>query len=188
MKKSSLFGVIIVLTITLLLSSCSLGGLNLWSGFNDNDQEIAKTRMDYLLEALDNKDKDGLKAMFSKNAIDQVENFDQSITDLFDYYEGDFVSYDNWGGPVTEEGINSDGTGRKWKRLDSTCDVKTSNGEYRFAIIEFVQDTADADNVGVWSLYIIKMEDDNDPEYAYWGDGKDTPGINIGVPRAVLPE
>ena len=32
------------------------------------------------------------------------------------------------------------------------------------------------------------MEDDIDPQFAYWGDGKDTPGINIGTKSMALPK
>lgn len=180
MKKRILLGLIIGLTTTILLSSCSFGGSNLWSESNDNDQQIAATRLENVLEAIKNKDKDDLKAMFSEKAIAQAENIDQSITDLFNYYQGDFVSYYDWL-PGAEQVINGDGSGRNWKRLDSTYDVKTSSGEYRIAIYEFVQDTLGKDNVGVWSLYIIRMEDDIDPKLAYVGDGKETPGINIGL-------
>jgi len=186
MKKRIVFGLIICLTTTLLLSSCSFGESDLWSRFNDNDQEIAASRLEKVLEAIKNEDTDGLKAMFSKNAIAQAENIDQSITDLFNYYQGDFVSYYDWL-PGAQGGINDDGSGRNWKELESTYDVKTSSGEYRIAIYEFVQDTADKDNVGVWSLYIIKMEDDIDPKLAYVGDGKDTPGISIGLTWNPLP-
>lgn len=188
MKKKFLFVALISLTITLLLSSCSLGESNLWNRFNDTDEKTANSRMDKVLEAIKNKDKDALKAMFSKKSITQAEEFDQSITNLFDYFQGDFVSYNNWGGPMSEGGINEDGSGRNWKRIDSTYDVKTSKNEYRFAIQEYIQDTADKNNVGVWSLYIIKMEDDIDPQFAYWGDGKDTPGINIGIKSMALPK
>ena len=41
------------------------------------------------------------------------------------------------------------------------------------------EDTADADNVGIRSLYIIRLADDTDPQFAYRGDEKYTPGINI---------
>jgi len=134
--------------------------------------------MDKVLEAIKNKDNVELKALFSQKAIAQAEEFGQSIDDLIDYFQGDFVSYNDWGGPGSFDGLNDDGTGRNWKRIDSTYDVETSEQKYRFAIQEFVQDIADKNNVGVWSLYIIKMED-TDSQFAYWGDGKNTPGINF---------
>lgn len=171
----------------MLLTSCSLGGQNMWNRFNDTDEKKADARMDKVLEAIKNKDKEALKSMFSKKAITATENFDQSINDLFDFYQGDFVSYNNWGGPMSDGGINEDGTGREWKEIYSSYDVETSKQKYRFAIQEFVQDTADAKNVGIWSLYIIKMEDDTDPQFGYHGDNKDTPGINFNK-KNVLPK
>ena len=52
---------------------------------------------------------------------------------------------------------------------------------YRIAIQSFTVDTANPNNVGIWSLYIIKAEDDEDPYSAYRGDGKYTPGIHINI-------
>ena len=175
------------LAIVLLLTSCSSGGLNMWSRFYDDDEEISNARMEKVLEAVKKEDKDALKTMFSKKAISQAEHFDESIVELFDFFQGDLVSYNDWSGPRAEGGINEDGTGRKWKELYSSYDIDTSKQKYRLAIQEFVQDTADADNVGIWSLYIIKMEDDTDPQFGYIGDGKDTPGINFNR-KNVLPK
>lgn len=42
----------------------------------------------------------------------------------------------------------------------------------------FLKDSADANNIGVYSLYVVRAED-SDIRFAYWGDGNWTPGINI---------
>ena len=177
MKKQMFTVTLLCLIVALLCTSCSFGEPN-------SDQKIANARMDKVLNAIHNKDKEALKAMFSKKSIAQTENFDQSITDLFDYFQGDFVSYDDWAGP---EGDETWEYGDKQKILYSSYDVKTSNKEYRFTIQDFTVDTADADNVGIHSLYIIKMEDDIDPQLGYRGDNKFTPGIHIGV-KNTLPK
>lgn len=159
----------------------------MWNRFNNNDQKISNARMDKILEAVKKEDKEALKAMFSKKAISQAEHFDESIVKLFDFFQGDFISYNDWSGPMAEGGINEDGTGRNWKKLYSSYDVDTSKQKYRLAIQEFIQDTADVDNVGIWSLYIIKMKDDTDPQFGYRGDGMDIPGINFNR-KNVLPK
>ena len=201
MKKRILLS--LILLIAMFLSSCSLGGDILdklkegqffqstdsdgnaiWGRYSENDQETANARMDKVLAVIKNKDVNALKAMFSKKVIANTENLDQSIADLFDYFQGDFISYNDWGGPLAEETFDY---GDKQKILCSSYDVVTSEQTYRFAIQDFTTDTADPDNVGIWSLYIIKMADDTDPQFGYWGDGKDTPGINIGI-KNVLPE
>lgn len=61
----------------------------------------------------------------------------------------------------------------------ATYDVETTQDKYRFAMEYMLLDTADADNVGIRSLYIIRLADDTDPQFAYRGDEKYTPGINI---------
>lgn len=58
--------------------------------------------------------------------------------------------------------------------------MKTTVDDYRFAIGFYTKDNSDADNIGVLYLYVIRSKDDCDLERAYWGDGKKTPGINIG--------
>lgn len=93
------------------------------------------------------------------------------------------MSYDDWGDPEGDETWNY---GDKQRILYSSYDVKTSNGTYRFAIQDFTVDTADADNAGIHSLYVCKMEDDIDPQLGYRGDNKFTPRINIGVQNTFL--
>ena len=44
-----------------------------------------------------------------------------------------------------------------------------------------------AKNIGIWSFYIIKLQDDTDPQFAYRGDDKFTPGINFNK-KNVIPD
>lgn len=104
---------------------------------------------------------------------------------LFDYYGGDFVSYNNWGGPGVEETRED---GYRLKEFYSTYDVKTSERTYRFAMQDVTIDIVNPDNVGIRSLYVIKMEDDTDPLFAYRGDGKNTPGINMNIKNYIPPD
>ena len=76
-------------------------------------------------------------------------------------------------------GMNDDGTGRYWTAVYSTYDVETTQDQYRFAMELILRDSADVANVGIRSLYVIRLEDDPEPQFAYRGDGEDTPGINI---------
>ena len=193
MKKiaaSMLFSCIIVL----LFTSCSLGGSMFNRAFGNKgslgktshgDQAYANAQMDKVLEAIKNRDSDALKSMFSKKALGQ-EELDQSIIDLFDFFQGDFISYDDWSAINVEEGLNDDGTGRRWKALYSTYDVETNKQKYRIAIQDFILDTADSNNVGISSFYIIKFENDTDPNIAYRGDDKYTPGINFNIKNVLL--
>lgn len=162
----------ILLAISMIFGACSNNSL--YSG----DSQIVNVQFNKVLEALEKGDRVVLKALFSPNAIEQSENFDKSVEILFEYYQGINASYTD-DGPLTAE--KSQDYGIERKVIDKTYDVTTNVGTYRFAVSFVATDDADASNVGIWSLYVIKMKDDPDQDCAYWGDGKNTPGINIGI-------
>ena len=148
------------------------------SHFMDNDQTHANEIFDGLLNVIKTKDKNKLRSMFAKNAINLTSDFEAQIDALFEYYSGVFVSYNDWAGPSVEYSREDD---EEIKIMYSTHDVDTGKEIYRIAIRRVDIDTSNPDNVGIWSLYIIKKEYNEDLDYAYRGDGKDTPGINIGI-------
>ena len=187
MRKKIVFQTAISILLVLLLNSCSAG-----SFFSDLFKKITQVVGDPVannqaimvdvLEAIQKKDKSALIKLFSKNTVSRVEYFNQSMSDLFDYYQGNYLSLE-WKGST---GHQSWDYGEKTEEESFSFDVKTSVNEYRFCIKYCAVDTTDEDNIGICSLYIIKMEDDTDSEHAYGGDGKDTPGINIGI-KNILP-
>ena len=112
----------------------------------------------------------------ASSKIKNISNFDYSVDNLLDYYNGTFQSKKNY-----SHGKFRDKNGEfstTWF-LPST-DVTTSVETYRIAFYYCTEYTTDKDSVGIWSMYIIKKKDDITPEYAYGGDGLWTPGINIG--------
>ena len=163
----------IIFSALIFFSACSMGG-----NVMDRDRKIANERMESLLEAIQDKDRNTLQGLFSKTAITQAKNFESQVMRLFDYYQGEVLSYDDWGGPGVSDEIEN---GDRKKSMDLSCDVVTNVREYRFLFLDITVDDYNPDNVGIWSLYVIKKEDDTDPQMGYGGDGKYTPGINIGI-------
>lgn len=161
---------------TLLLSSCSLGG-DREMIFDDSDKK-ADDRMEQIIETFKNKDQEGLKAMFSKQALSEAGDFDRNLDVLFGYVQGNIQSWESTGAYTFPEEKNADGTGNHKKEAESTYVFTTSEQEYQVAIYEYTIDTANPDNVGVYSLCIISTKDNQDLEFVYWGNGK--AGINIG--------
>lgn len=170
----------LVIVIILTFTSCSTGGPLWLKNFFRSDREIANDYFEKIIIAIQNQDADVLKSLFSKKSIVGSSNFEKSMNMLFEFYKGEMISYNDWGALNASSGKNDDGTGRNWKTLKSTYDVKTSEDTYRFAIETSLVDSADADNIGVLSMYVIRAED-SDMEFAYSGDGKWIPGINVIV-------
>ena len=177
--------ILIILLISMILSSCSIGGSEMFSRFgrfyNNNDHEVANSKLEEVLSAIQNKDKKALKSLFAKNALSEVENFDDNAETLFGYYEGNYTSYDDWGAVMSSGEIKY---GNKITGLCPTYDIVTDKGNYRATMKIISVDTNDSDNVGVWSIYFIKAENDDDLSCAYWGDLKFTPGINLDIKNA----
>lgn len=175
MKKHIVFFLVVLLST--VMSSCS------WRENGkkvDNDRKIANQQLDNVVEAIRQQDTDALTVLFSGTALKKASGFGEAATELFGYFEGELVSYDDWAGPYVS-------TEREWNYvlqiMESTYDVKTTECDYRIAIRYVAQDTSNKQNVGIESLYIIRSDKDEDLSLAYYGDGKFTPGINIGIPN-----
>lgn len=150
-----------------------------------SDEAIANAQMEAFLNALENRDTEQLISLFTANALSETENIQYSVDMLYSYYQGNYTSYNNWGGPdtsTTREGIHIG------KEMHGTYDVVTDADVYRFAFLYVAVDSTVADNVGLWSVYVIKMDDDTDSQYAYRGDALYTPGIQIGIPNNLPDE
>jgi len=178
MKKIALLLAIIIVTV---LTSCSLGGGRMFS----NDDEIIDERFQQIVDAIENHDTDALISMFSKQSLMQVVDFEEQITSLFEFIQGDIDSWKRTGGPGVSEGKNDDGSGRVWKEMSATYNIQTSTQKYHVSFKEITKDSQNFDKVGMSSLCIINAEDWHE-EYNYWGD-LGTLGINVDFNENDMP-
>lgn len=137
------------------------------------DDEIADENMNKLIEYLDAKDKEEIKKLFAPNIVAQIDKFDESVEELLEYYQGDFISLDRHAVGTTD---SKDGNHVR-KELDMSFDVLTTENKYRIGILWQVKDTLDKDNIGITSLYILEFNKDPYPNYVYRSGGEI--GINV---------
>lgn len=161
------FLILLFLINILLLSSCSLGGSREEMLNRDNDDKKADARLEQVIEAIKNKDKDVLKSMFSKQALDETDDFDGSMDYLFDFFQGEVDSWKSNGSIVSE----TNNYGHKTKEVKSFYNVDTDKQEYLFFLLEYTVDTDHPDNVGLYTLRVIKAED-KETQFGYWQDMK----------------
>ena len=170
-KRKLINTVLIILSVVCMIFATSCFGL-----FLDTDGSDAESNMVKLLKCLEKEDRFAIKALFAPNKIADIEDFDEDIDELLGYYNGKYLSYGSGGtGTTTDRDY-----GNVVKFYDMSYDVTTTEDIYRFHLIWYVQDTTNAGNVGIWSLSIIRFDDDPDSESSYRGDGSWTNGINIG--------
>ena len=170
--------ILCIMIVSLLVLSAGLITKNIVSDFkseitkNDKQPPEEKEYRDKAIAAMDDQNADALKALFSKNARDNIEDMDFKIALLLKRYKGKSTSvkYDRNFPVVTEDkekGI---------KRIETYYVVKTDGGNIDFMYLQVVaKDDEDPDEVGISSMmyspeiWQITMDDSN-RGYYLWVD------------------
>ena len=173
-----------IIILSVLVLSVGLIAKNIVSDFksevtkNDNQPPEEKEYKDKVIAALDNQNADDLKALFSKNARESIEDMDFKIALLLKRYKGKSksVKYDRNFPVITEDkekGI---------KRIETYYVVKTDGGNIDFMYLQVVaKDDEDPDEIGISSMmyspeiWQITMDDSNRGYYLwvdnpFWAD------------------
>ena len=80
--------IVLLLVCVIIMVGCSMFS-NL---FGPSESEDMANKINTFLEYLQNKDKEGLKSLFAQNKIASLPDFDQSIEELFVYFDGEVTS------------------------------------------------------------------------------------------------
>ena len=170
--------ILTIIIISVIVLSAGLIAKNIVSDFksevtkNDNQPSEEKEYKDKVIAALNNQNADELKALFSKNARESIEDMDFKIALLLKRYKGKSksVKYDRNFPVVTEDkekGI---------KRIETYYVVKTDGGNIDFMYLQVVaKDDEDPDEIGISSMmyspeiWQITMDDSN-RGYYLWVD------------------
>jgi hypothetical protein len=144
----------------------------------------AAAKLEQVIEAIKNKDKASLKALFSQKALSEAVGFDDNIEELFDFVQGEVDSWEKPSGPSVSE-INN--YGHVKKEVNSYYNVNTDKQKYFFLLQDYPVDTDHPDNVGLYLLLVVKAEDeeriwDGDEKIIYDGDKQLSPaGIYLPI-------
>jgi len=158
MKK--FLGLFLVIVLLNLLSSCI--GKN--TVFSDEGQK-ADARLEQIILAIKDNDRETLKSLFSKKALEEANDFENAVDYLFGFIEGTIESWEreNWySGGLIEKG-------KKNTIICSWHKFTTDKKNYLVFLTDYPTDTFDPDNVGLYALRIIR-EDDKKTQFTYWQD------------------
>lgn len=138
---------------------------------SSTDYEQADQRMELILDAIKQKDKSGLKQMFSKQALNEANDINSSIDYLFDFFKGKEITWKREKQAVDEKIRH----GKIIKEAKTWYNVDTDKQKYLVFMLDFTEYTGHPDKVGLYSLRVIKAED-RKTQFTYWQDMK-IPGI-----------
>lgn len=186
MKKAIIF-FCIALCLAILLSSCSLFfGRERMSDYDSHREKMMKV----LIEAIKSEDRDTVRAMFSEKALREAEDFEASLDELFEYIQGEIVSFEK-AGPAGNHLARREGKTRI--ELPYYYYIYTTEEKYYISMRDFYIDEIDPENEGLYILYLVKVEDeeklyDKDLEIMFrWGKEGESQTVKIDRAGICVP-
>ena len=175
----------IVLIPALLLSGCADLKISkalvqhAVGGIYDPTDQIAEDQLNAILEAAVAQDAAAIKVQFAPNAIAAQPELDDQIEALLDYYAGKSWEIDS-PGCMTMDSSNADGTGGQISSFQMHGMILTDRF-YRFSLRGISVDTKNPDNVGIWALFLLQVDQPTDYAYCVAGED-DMVGIYVDLP------
>ena len=145
----------VVLLLMVVLTGCSF--INKDEDKKEENQtpkEYATEQSEYIMECIVNKDKEGLKSVFSKH-IAETHDLDKEIDEFFKFIDGEIISYDE---PEGHEGgyTMRDGVYTEKKLLGDINNIITDNGKkYSISFMSYYIYDSNKDKVGVACIGVI---------------------------------
>jgi len=138
-----------MLVLISLLSFSSCGGIYV------SEPKRADSRMEQIISAIKDKDKEAIKSLFSKKAIGEANDIDSEIDYLFDFLQGDINSWkrDGW---ASDESIEY---GKRSLLIRFAFIVNTEKDDYLLFVMDYNVDTINPDNKGIYTMEITRLED-----------------------------
>lgn len=154
-----------LITILFLLTSC---------GFNNKktDKQQSDEMMNLVIQALENKNSQALKDLFSEYAKENTYDLDEKISELMEFYPGYEGEYT---GNIRVHETTDRGV--KIKAIHTPYKMKYGEIEYEISITFYVQNDVDKSKMGLYMIEVLEPE--AEPNGFKWKDEEDEPGIYI---------
>ena len=185
-KSSSLLNLLLlILFCAAILTGCANLKISMGlvqhavGGLYDPTDQIAEDQLNAILEAAVAQDAAAIKAQFAPNAIAAQPELDDQIEALLDYYAGKSWEIDS-PGCMTMDSSNADGTGGRASSFQMHGMILTDRF-YRFSLRGISVETKNPDNVGIWALFLLQVDQPTDYAYCVAGED-DMVGIYVDLP------
>jgi len=150
-----MLSILFVLT-TLLPSSCMKGG-GIYDMLGYNETKNMNMVIERMIEAINEGDKETIKSFFSKSTLEEVDDFDGSVENLFSFIQGTIDSWEKLTGAYTSDSRDH---GQRRRIFSSYYHINTDEQQYFFLFDNCSIDTEHPDNVGIYLLLVVKSEDE----------------------------
>lgn len=146
--------VISAITLLFSFSGCSSYPHQSWMD-DDSLDKIAEKRCVDIVSALERNDKEAIKSMFSKRALEEIDNIDEDITYAINYYKGELKSSD--GTISTDENLNG-----KNKKITIKADYTITTDVETYSL--FFVEKSNTENEDENGLYLFQFAKESEAE------------------------
>lgn len=138
------------------------------------EKEYAKMVVDTLFNALEEKDPQAIKGLFSEYAINNTYDLDGKINRLINFYPGADGGYES--SSISDE---SNDYGTKSQTLELTLVIQNQEFKYKVNIGMFIRNDLDSSKIGVHLIEVLVEE--KAPSNFKWKSIDAAPGIYFTI-------
>ncbi len=143
--------------LTFCLTGCSIPDMRVLqlNQSSKTEAESIKYIEDTVVQALETKDVELLKSVFSEQALERANDIELGIEYMFDIYEGDFVeiTHSNHSADKHIEKNNS------WTCIYGQCHIETSQKVYVLSWSDWIKHTGNPSAVGVYKMNLREYKE-----------------------------
>ena len=144
--------------------------------------------IELILSLLEKKDSEGLRDLFSEEALENAESIDECISYLLKTFNGDVLSFESAG--YYKSDYFADGARERYELFQQRFYVETTEGSWFVYFSRYTLSNNRPDRMGLQKLQVIPREDEK--SLFRWGDnfgpGIFAPGINDIAKESLLPK
>lgn len=169
MKKHKVLLAFISLIFSIALTGCT----KVAPKNNKSDSYTsAQEEFEFIVNAIEKKDRAAIKGKFSTYACDNIDNIDKKIDRLIEEFPG----YDG-GVTIKDTFYRHSNYGKITHIYTPSFDFTVDNATYRMRIIYYVEADEEPEKMGWYSVQLYKRHDSSYSSDMYTHDIKDNPDI-----------
>lgn len=149
MKKICL----LLIPVLIFLTSCSVQRLQyLLVPVESRAEKLTEK----IVQSISDEDSASFQALFSKKVRAENHDFNENVTKLFEFIQGDIVSSSIVSGVGISKQVHF---AKVTQSIDFNIDIETSDQKYHIWLEPCIRDDSNEDNIGITYFYIVNDED-----------------------------
>lgn len=173
MKKIML--ILVTVSVFIFMTACA-SPMESWNETMLSDDEVARRKIEALIEAINSKDEQAIKKMLSENTVNKVDDIDGQIEKLIDIFDEGIESYED---PGSSDVYRDSEDGNVRVVLEFPYLIYTIDKSYWISIKYTQTDDFDVTYEGINYIFLKETEGLGVDDYPYWPDSETEIGIEL---------